>query len=378
MPKWDINFDYRVDMDEEILEYLVKIEAHRQITARIPVPPRVAREIDGINIVRQIKGTTGIEGNTLTEPEIKQIIEAVDNVAPRPAAGSPPNNADLEVTNAYEVQKFIRSAVHARGSDVMVTEDLIRKLHYLNTKGIASDISEPGVYRKGPVYAGDYVPPEPEAIPGLMKEFLRVVNDRRLVQGLSPMIRAVIAHFYLVSVHPFGDGNGRTSRALEAYLLYQSRFNARGFYSLANFFYRNRERYIAELQDARFKYDGNLTSFVRFALSGFVEEIETIQGMLLKFVRETMFLRYVDELYQKDAINSRCVTILDFLVKYEELLTVQQLKDRRTPLARTLYQGVKTDRTILRDLGLMKKYDLVSEEKGLLRAKTSIMEQFVG
>lgn len=55
MPTWDINFDYRVDIDEEILEYLVSLEAHRQITTRIPIPPAFASRVDRLNIVRQIK-----------------------------------------------------------------------------------------------------------------------------------------------------------------------------------------------------------------------------------------------------------------------------------------------------------------------------------
>ena len=78
--------------------------------------------------------------------------------------------------------------------------------------------------------------------------------------------RAIAAHFYLVSIHPFGDGNGRTARAIESFLLYQAGVNAFGFYSLANFYYRERDRYVRELTDARFHHGGELTPFVLFGL----------------------------------------------------------------------------------------------------------------
>ena len=98
-------------------------------------------------------------------------------------------------------------------------------------------------------------------------------------------VRAIAAHFYVVSIHPFGDGNGRTARAVESFLLYRGGINARGFYSLANYYYRFRHRDVALLDSVRFSSDHDLTPFVRFALDGLLGELEDVHGEVLAQVR---------------------------------------------------------------------------------------------
>jgi Fic family protein len=87
-----------------------------------------------------------------------------------------------------------------------------------------------------------------------MAEFFKWFNSGSAAHW-NPVIRAIVAHFYVISIHPFGDGNGRTSRAVESYLLYQAGVNARGYYSLANYYYRNRPEYVSMLDHVRFVSD---------------------------------------------------------------------------------------------------------------------------
>ena len=67
----------------------------------------------------------------------------------------------------------------------------------------------------------------------------------------NELIRALLAHFFLVTVHPFGDGNGRVSRVVEAAILYEGGYNVHGFYGLSNYFYRNGDEYKRRLQECR-------------------------------------------------------------------------------------------------------------------------------
>lgn len=383
MPRWSIRFDHNVDINNDMLTFLVKAEAHRQITARVPLPPGVAAKIDRIEIARQIRGTTGIEGNNLTMDEIEHIVDdaaATKQVHESLPASSPSEDVDsIEVMNAYAVQEFIRETPRPQSGIPIVTEELIRELHRLSTSGVPSDRNSPGSYRTCIVHAAEYYPPEPEDIPDLMCQFIEFINRRELTHGVGSLIRAIMAHFYLVSIHPFGDGNGRTARALEAFIMYQSGFNARGFYSLANFYYRHREEYVRQLDDARFRWNGNLTQFIRFALKGLVEGITEVQERVLSFVRETVFMSYVEELLQNDVINARCYAILDYLVKGSNGIPRTRFKDRRLPLIRGLYESIKTDRTIERDLTCMQKEHLiVIGDDGVVRANIAIMEQFEG
>jgi Fic family protein len=372
MARWNINFDYRIDINNEIVECLIQAESHRRITARIPLPPKMAEEIDKINIIRQIKGTTGLEGNPLTEQEIEKIVNASDEGI------ETSNTFDKEVKNAYEVQNFIRKIGRSKSEKLVITEDLVKQLHYISTKDIQSKTNEPGKYRNCSVNVGDYYPPNPEEISTLMNDLMNKINEPSLINGSSPLLRAVIAHFYLISIHPFGDGNGRTSRALEAYILYNSGFNTRGFYSLANFFYRNREQYINELQAARFEFNANLTSFVQFALRGFVEEITDVQETILMFVRRTLFTSYIEDLLTVGELTIRSAGVMRLLIDAEEL-TIQQFKEKKHPIIRAMYEKVKTDRTVIRDLSQLKQQNLiVLMPGGKIRPNMSVMDQFEG
>ena len=144
--------------------------------------------------------------------------------------------------------------------------------------------------------AGNYVPPENgEEVRRLMAEFTRWFNTGH-AREWDPVIRAIVAHFFVISIHPFGDGNGRTSRAVESYLLYQAGVNARGFYSLANYYYRNRSAYVQGLDNVRFRTDPDLTPFVLFALKGLVEELEIVHQEVIAEVQIISFRDYAREI----------------------------------------------------------------------------------
>ena len=71
-----------------------------------------------------------------------------------------------------------------------------------------------------------------------MADFVCFVNSAQLKRE-HPVVRAFLVHFFLVTIHPFGDGNGRVSRLVEAAILYVGGYNIHGFYGLSNYFYRN-------------------------------------------------------------------------------------------------------------------------------------------
>ena len=108
-----------------------------------------------------------------------------------------------------------------------------------------------------------------------MREFIRWFNTGAPTRW-HPIIRAIVAHFYVVSNHPFGDGNGRTSRGVEGYLLYRAGINARGFYSLSSFYYENRPAYIYSMNRIQIQMNEDLTQLVLFALSGLDEELRAV------------------------------------------------------------------------------------------------------
>jgi Fic family protein len=102
----------------------------------------------------------------------------------------------------------------------------ILALHRLVLRSI--DDANAGAYRQGQVYiAGSaFVPPPARAVPGRMAEYAawlaRTGEEAAAGQGLHPVARAAHAHFWLVDIHPFVDGNGLTARLLMNLLLLQA------------------------------------------------------------------------------------------------------------------------------------------------------------
>ena len=76
------------------------------------------------------------------------------------------------------------------------------------------DPLESGVFRNTQVFVGNHVPPPFEQIKDLMDEFEEWLNDEESVSNLHPIEMAALTHYKLVYIHPFYDGNGRTSRLL--------------------------------------------------------------------------------------------------------------------------------------------------------------------
>lgn len=375
MPTWDVSFDLRLAIDDpEIVRTVATVESMAAVIRRIPLPPSVQRSIDRLNILRAVKGTTGIEGTELTDDEVGRIMDASPGERVLPPSRQ---REEMEARNAEQVMKHIASELGS-DPDLPLTEQLICTIHELTTSGIDYENNEPGVYRSHPVRAGTYVPPTTrEEIVRLMGEFVRWFNEGPRRNWPAP-VRAIVAHFYVVSIHPFGDGNGRTARAVESFLLYRGGINARGFYSLANYYYRFRDRYVALLDSVRFSSDHDLTPFVRFALDGLLGELEDVHSEVLAQVNIMAFTDLAREVLESRGRlgtkgGQRILNLLVALTAKPVSLTA--LRRGLHPLSR-FYRDVSA-KTLSRDIKFLLGEDLVIIDGDELRANLEVMSQFV-
>jgi Fic family protein len=286
----------------------------------------------------------------------------------------PRHREELEARAAARVLARVEQILHDE-PDAPLTEDRIRELHVLTTDGIPYEHNVPGQYRAGPVVAGDYVPPRTAAeVTTLMRGFVDWLNTGDSLYW-HPIARAVAAHFYFISIHPFGDGNGRTARAIESYLLFQAHINPVGFYSLANFYYIHRARYIEMLDYTRFESGGDLTPFVRFAAQGLVSELEAVHDEVVGAATQIAFRDYCRSVLR--AVRDR--EVAERLLEFVELLgedevAVSEIRDGRHPAASAL-RGVSS-RTVSRDLTLLEERGLIVREAGKVRARLEVMHGF--
>lgn len=142
-----------------------------------------------------------IEGNTLTLRETDLVVNQGLTVAGKSM------REHLEAINHYEAILYIRDLA-VRGA--MLDEREVRTIHGLVLRAI--DRENAGRYRSLPVMiAGSrHTPPQPWAVPKLMEDYGLWLSGES--SALHPVVRAAEAHERLVSIHPFIDGNGRTSR----------------------------------------------------------------------------------------------------------------------------------------------------------------------
>jgi Fic family protein len=147
--------------------------------------------------------SNALEGSTLTLRETEIVLHEGLTV------GGKTLREHLEAVNHKHAIDFVEAL--ARSAEPL-TEHNVRQIHALVLMGI--DDEEAGHYRRGQVRISGsaYVPPEPVAVPGLMQDFAAWLTGE--AQNLSPVERAALAHFRLVDIHPFADGNGRTARLL--------------------------------------------------------------------------------------------------------------------------------------------------------------------
>jgi len=375
MPSWEIDFNCRLNtQDPEILSDVAKVEALAKVIRGIPLPPGVQKRVDSLNILRAVRGTTGIEGTELSETEVEQIMSASPGEHVLPPSRQ---RAEQEAKNAQNVMIFVAQTLR-EDPRYPITEALIREIHRLTTEGIDYPANEPGMYRNHPVHAGTYVPPRTgDEVRRLTKEFVEWLNHGS-PGGWPAPIRAIAAHFYLVSIHPFGDGNGRTARGLESFLLYQGGINARGFYSLANYYYQNRFEYETKLDEVRFRTNGDITPFIKFALRGLVTEQESVHQEILSEVTVIAFRDFARETLTLDGKlgTKPGERMFHFLLRLPaDPVPISQLRKGGHPLSE-LYHGV-TAKTLSRDLNYLRDRQLIRIEEGEIRANVEVMRHFM-
>lgn len=173
-----------------------------------PLPPALVRNLDEWFRVELTYTSNAIEGNTLTRRETAAVIEKGLTV------GGKSLREHLEAKNHSHAIDAVNTLIRKRPSQ-LTSHDLLA-IHALILKSI--DDVNAGRYRNVPVRISGsaVVMPNPLKVPDLMEEFLRWLTARN---SQHPVAFAGEAHYRLVTIHPFVDGNGRTARLLMNLLL---------------------------------------------------------------------------------------------------------------------------------------------------------------
>ena len=244
-----------------LLSRVEEIAALRERIQRATVQVAWVPALQKDSRVRNAHSSTAIEGNPLTLEEVRAL-EA------NPQAGPASLRVRREVLNYFAALRHIEKN---SGKKKLTHEDLFR-LHAIMA-GQVMDQGEAGAYRTIRVRVGPYVPPPPGEVSGLMFELLEWWN--RDSAALSPVLSSAIVHYRFEDIHPFADGNGRTGRALALWELYRRGFDSNHIFSVDEFFWEDRPRYYAALQEVRIS-GGDLTTWLEYNAEGLQKTLERV------------------------------------------------------------------------------------------------------
>lgn len=265
-----------------------------------PFPPELVKNLEDWFKVELTYTSNAIEGNTLTRKETAMVLEKGLTVEGKSI------NEHLEAINYAKAIELVKKLAGKKRSTI--TENDILAIHRLILRGI--DDVNAGKYRTIAVrVAGSTVVfPNSAKVSDLMKEFIKWLYEEN---NNHPAKIAADAHFKLVSIHPFVDGNGRTARLLMNLLLMQ-----RG-YSSALIRKEDRMAYINAIEKGQAKKDlkdyyGLIYEAVDRSLGIYLEALEPkedkrerFKGNLLKIgelAKETVELTTTIRYWAKEGL----------------------------------------------------------------------------
>ncbi len=190
------------------MKYDKLTQKKRKLDALRPLPRELVRNLEDWFRVELTYTSNAIEGNTLTRQETAVVIEKGLTV------GGKSLKEHLEANNHAHALDFVHSLTQRKLTQLSAKD--ILAIHEIILKGI--DDENAGHYRTVPVriVGSAVIMPNARKVPDLMDEFQMWLTNR---QSLHPVEFAGEAHYRLVTIHPFIDGNGRTARLLMNLLL---------------------------------------------------------------------------------------------------------------------------------------------------------------
>lgn len=339
----------------------------------LPLAPDVRQKMLNVSLIKGAQATTAIEGNTLSEDEIEKIKNG--RVLPESR-----KYLETEVKNIIDALNDIFKDVVHNNLAVMVTPELICALN----KRVGQNLGEafnsvPGQFRHHNVHVANYVAPDHHYVAETMDRFCRWLSeefkfDSHQQQNFTAcMLEAIVSHVYIAWIHPFGDGNGRTARLLEFYILLRGGLPNICSHILSNHYNQTRSEYYRQLETAG--REGNLTKFIEYAVQGMLDglkdvlrnaQIHQITGAWFNYIYEVLDRqRIVNRERRKRLCN--LLKKIDIFTKYTPKEIVETSVDVAVSYAK------KSERSIVRDLNFLVEAGMLKKEKNKFSANLQVL-----
>jgi Fic family protein len=375
-PFLTFDFDMR-EVDRQTWMLLGEAMSKCQHLASSPLKPRAAQDLASVYLARGVRATTAIEGNTLSDDEVKKIVD-------EGSANVPESRAYLEreVQNVLGAVREIDAALRA-GRRLPLDAARIRDLNHQVLDGVPDKPEVvPGEYRQHSVAVGTYRAPDWPEVPEAVDRLVTWLAEMRAQAGPEAAVRerfvaavraAVLAHLYIAWIHPFGNGNGRTARLVEVQILSESGIVPLVATNLLSDYYnKTRELYYLKLDEAQ----RDVFAFVKYAVAGFTDEL---RDQIAVVQRESLAIHWESWVYEtfreKPSTEARDrQRVLALALSGDEWTTAEQATRLTTELA--YRYGRAGERTPARDLNDLVKMGIAARTGRRYRARRELVESF--
>jgi Fic family protein len=355
---------FRVDLRRStpvLWALLGEAKSKSEHVARALLSPATSEELLSVYLTKGALATTAIEGNTLTEEEARRVVDHQLKLPPsREYLG-------VEIRNVLAAYNEVKDELMADSSRPLRVQDLLR-YNELILRGLEEHLEDtvvPGQFRDYSVGVGGYRAAPARDLEYLVERLCEWLNsdefdapdDALELAAPYAIIKAMFAHVYLAWIHPFGDGNGRTARLLELWVLLKAGFPAPVTQLLSNHYNATRSEYYRQLNRA--SQTGEVVAFLNYAAQGFVDHLREQLDTIWRQEFADRWEQYVYQVFghgKTESARRRLKLVLD-LSQQPGPVARAQLR-RMTPDMVELYSG-KTDKTLTRDLNALRELDLI-------------------
>ena len=326
--------------------------------------PEVAQSVHRLYLAKGALATTAIEGNTLSEEEVTGLL-----------AGSfrlPPSREYLgqEIENIVNACNALTEEIAESGTQPIAAA-IIKQMNQavLNELEVEDHVA-PGEIRTTEVGVGGYKCPPHWDCAFLLNRLCDTLNQFPLAADnpiAYAILKAIFAHLYLAWIHPFGDGNGRTARLLEFYILVGAGLPQPACHLLSNHYNQTRSEYYRQLDRARQTDDGGVR-FISYAVAGLMDGLGEQIDLIREHQWDVAWVNHVHEIFRtvSGSAASRQRTLALSLSRTEAPVRIAAIPTLDADLGRA-YATV-TSRTLHRDIKALIDLGLAVYEDGKVRA----------
>jgi len=269
--------------------------------------------------------STSIEGNPLPLTEVKKILKTKPvHMRETEKEVINYNRALQDLNKDLKKEKIQISLALILRIQKQVTSGLLPKFEAGSLRGKSVVVNDP---RTGQTV---YLPPDTKDVHSLMKDLVEFVSSKKDI--IDPLILAGIFHKQMVVIHPFMDGNGRTTRLATKVLLAQMGLNTFNLFSFENYYNKNITRYFQTVGEFGNYYELakgiDFTNWLEYFTEGIIDELLRVKKLfpqitvnpqsklqpyhikILEFIKEKGFITNRD--YEALVARAKATRILDF------------------------------------------------------------------